>query len=211
MFSLSTSKKQVLPDIARCHIACFPLSLATRLGKAYVQKSLEWFLVNPNRFLFHIEDGGEVIGYCGGFIPQKPGDGSSSGMLQHAFNEAINGILRNPFLLFHAEVKPYYPFIWRNIKRKLTGKLQPVQPVSVAKPFAPYAGLVVIAVHPSKQGRGIAQRLMIEFERKVKEYQQNEVVLSVKRNNKRAIDVYLKSGWQVKEEHRQTFVMNKFI
>lgn len=211
MFKISNTLKQALPDIAQCHKACFPESLATRLGEAYVEKSLDWFLVNHKRFLYHISADDKVIGYCGGFIPSKPGDGSSSGMLQHAFNKAITGIIKNPLLLFHSEVKQHYPFLWRNIKRKITGKAKPAQPVDKSKPFTPYVGLVVIAVHPSYQGKGIAQQLMAEFERRVKEYNQNEQVLSVKKNNARAINVYLKSGWKVKEEHSQTYVMNKFV
>ncbi len=134
MQAIKNSKPIQLPELAACHMVCFPKSLASRLGKNYVQKSLEWFLVSPNRFLFHLEDKGKVIGYCGGFKPQKAGDGSSSGMLQHAFNSAITGILRNPFLLFHPEVRQHYPFLWMNIKRKITGKATPSQPVTV-KPF----------------------------------------------------------------------------
>jgi ribosomal protein S18 acetylase RimI-like enzyme len=211
MFTIKNSKKQALPKLADCHITCFPSSLASRLGSRYVQKTLEWFLVNPNRFLYHIEVDEKVAGYCGGFVPIKFGDGSSSGMLQYAFNEAIKGIIKNPLLLFHAEVRQHYPFIWMNIKRKLTGKTKPAQPVPVGKPFNPFVGLVVIAVHPHYRGTGIAQQLMNEFENRVRQYNQNEVVLSVKKDNGRAIKAYQKFGLKIKEEHAQTYVMNKFI
>lgn len=211
MLRISNTPGHLLPEIALCHMACFPTSLATRLGKAYVEKTLEWFLVNPNRFLFHAEENDTVVGYCGGFIPSKPGDGSSSGMLQHAFNKAITGIIKKPLLLFHPEVRQHYPFIWRNIQRKLTGKVKPAQAVSITKPFMPYVGLVVIAVHPSHRGKGIAQQLMNEFEKRTKQFNQNEQVLSVKKNNTTAINVYLKSGWKIKEEHPQTYVMNKLL
>jgi ribosomal protein S18 acetylase RimI-like enzyme len=192
-------------------MACFPLSLATKLGKNYVQKSLEWFLVNPNRFLFHITENGKVAGYCGGFKPVKPGDGSSSGMLQHAFSEAIKGIIFKPWLLFHAEVANHYPFLWLNIKRKITGKAKPIKPVAKDKPFKQFVGLVVIGVHPDFRGTGIAQALMTEFEKRVRSLEQNELVLSVKKDNTRAIKAYSNFGWQIKEEQAQTYVMNKFI
>jgi ribosomal protein S18 acetylase RimI-like enzyme len=200
-----------LPKVAECHIACFPGSLSTKLGKAYVQKTLEWFLVNPNRFLYHIESGDKVAGYCGGFAPIKHGDGSSSGMLQFAFNEAVKGLLRNPFLLFHPEVRQQYPFIWLNIKRKITGKnlvigAPPANPAPMT-----HVGLVVIGVHPEFRGTGIAQQLIEEFEVRAKGYQRNELVLSVKRDNGRAINAYKKSGWNIKKDDKKTYVMHKFI
>ncbi|GEO09946.1 hypothetical protein SAE01_24420 [Segetibacter aerophilus] len=192
-------------------MACFKNSLATRLGRSYVEKTLEWFLVNPNRFLFHCIKDEKVVGYCGGFMPIKPGDGSSSGMLQFAFSEAIKGILKNPFLLFHPEVAQNYPFLWMNIKRRITGKAKPFKPVSATKPFRQYVGLVVIGVHPDFRGNGLAQQLMTEFENRTKDFHQKEMVLSVKKDNQRAIKAYANFGWTTKEEHVKTFVMHKFI
>jgi ribosomal protein S18 acetylase RimI-like enzyme len=211
MFTIKNSQKKDLPDIAACHKVCFPDSLATKLGNAYIGKSLEWFLVNPNRFLFDITIDEKVAGYCGGFMPVKPGDGSSSGMLQHAFKQAIKGIMLNPLLLFHAEVVQNYPFLWHNIKRRITGKAKPINPVSNAKPFKQYVGLVVIGVHPAYRGKGVAQALMSEFEQRVKQFNQNESVLSVKKDNGRAIKAYTNFGWKIREEHNKTYVMNKFI
>jgi ribosomal protein S18 acetylase RimI-like enzyme len=211
MLVIKNTLNENLPDIAACHISCFPDSLATKLGKQYVQKTLDWFLVNPNRFLFHLAAEGKVVGYCGGFVPQQAGDGSSSGMLQHAFREAILGIARNPFLLVHPEVSQHYPFLWMNIRRKLTGKAKPFKPVTDAKPFRQYVGLVVIGVHPDYRGQGLAQQLMKAFEARAKALNQSEMVLSVKKDNNRAIKAYADFGWTKKEEHAKAFVMNKFI
>ena len=83
-------------------------------------KTFGWYLNRPNRFLFHIELNEEVIGYCGGFVPNRPGDGSSSGMLQFAFNNAVKSLLLQPWLLFHAEVVPHYSFLWRNFKQRIS-------------------------------------------------------------------------------------------
>jgi len=200
-----------LPDISKCHIACFPTSLAAKLGRSYVQKTLEWFLVHPDRFLFHVVADGRVAGYCGGFKPVKFGDGSSSGMLQHAFKEAIKGIIKNPLLLFHPEVAHHYPFLWMNVKRRITGKAKPFKPVPLSKPFKPYVGLVVIGVHPDYRGSGLAQQLMAEFEKRAEKLNQNELVLSVKKDNARAIKAYTNYGWSTREEHEKTYVMHKFI
>lgn len=197
--------------MAACHKACFPNSLSTKLGEGYVSKSLEWFLVHPNRFLYHIEDGGRVVGYCGGFMPAKKGDGSSSGMLQHAFSKAVRGILFKPWLAVHPEVRQHYPFIWRNIKRRTTGRLQPAPEGKTVKPFQPFVGLVVIGVHPGHRGKGVAQLLMTEFESRVKQLKQHDLMLSVKKDNVRAIKAYQNFGWHIHEEQAKTYVMKKTI
>lgn len=211
MYSVENSSIQKLPEIAECHMACFPQSLSTRLGKKYVQKSLEWFLVNPNRFLFHVSNNGQVIGYCGGFVPVKVGDGSSSGMLQHGFKQAVVGLLRNPLLLFHQEVRPYFPFIWLNIKRKFTGKAIPIAPIDSSLPFVSKVGLVVIGIHPASRGKGIVEILMKEFETRAKLFNKNDIVLSVRKDNARAVNAYIKNGWQVKGEKKGILSMYKTI
>lgn len=212
MLEILNPQKSKLPDIARCHMECFSTSLATRLGKSYVEQTFDWYLDHPRRFLFYVEDQNKVVGYCGGFVPSKAGDGSSSGMLQHAFNKAIKGLLLHPWLLFHSEVAQHYRFLWRNIKRKLTGKIKPAVPVKNENaPFKPYCGLVVIGVHPDYRGRGIAQQLMTEFEKRAKDLQQNELILSVKKNNIRALKAYQNFGWSIREEQPSTFVMEKKI
>ena len=100
-------------------MACFPNSFNTKLGKKFVAKTLQWFLASDKRFLFHVTINNEVVGFCGGFAPQFYGDGSSSGMLQYAFKEAVFGIFKKPWLIFNKELTAYYPFIIRNIKKKL--------------------------------------------------------------------------------------------
>lgn len=194
-------------------MACFPHSLSTQLSKQYVQQTFDWFLAHPNRFLFHLEKEGKVVGYCGGFVPTRAGDGSSSGMLQHAFSQALTGLLLHPWLLWHSELKPHYAFLWRNIKQKVTGKIiaAPIPENALPKPFSPYCGLVVIGVHPAYRGAGVARQLIKQFEQNARLLNQQQLKLSVKKNNTSALKAYLKAGWYVGEEHAFTYVMIKSL
>lgn len=207
------SSHKHLDQLAHCHIHCFPQSLATKLGFNYVRKTLEWFLVADNRFLFHIEGDGIIAGYCGGFIPKGYGDGSSSGMLQYAFIEAVYGIIKKPWLLFNKEVVVFYPFIFRNIKTKIFGK--PKQRSSPhrheKKNYIKYAGLVVIGVEPIYRGTEVFKQLMFYFEEQVEQRGLYLCNLSVKKDNERAIRGYKKFGWFVAEEHANRFVMQKHL
>src|SRR4051794_22038543 len=119
MFQLVKSLPLDLTRISVCHQKCFPSSFSSKLGSIYVHKTLEWFLVAPNRFLFHIESGNKVVGYCGGFRSSYTGDGSTSGMLQYAMREAIKGVIRRPLLLFHPELVKRYPLLFKNIYSRI--------------------------------------------------------------------------------------------
>jgi len=210
MQQLHYSTTKNLESIAQCQIECFPQSFNTKLGKKFVTKSLSWFLAKENRFLFFIENDAKVVGFCGGFIPAFYGDGSSSGMLQHAFKEACWGIVKNPFLLFNAELKKHYPFITRNILKKL--KLRKTTAVNT-KPenfvMENYMSLVVIGVHPISRGTGVFEQLMYEFDNKAKSANVNIGRLSVKKDNARAIAAYKKMGWNIEEAMNDTFKMIK--
>lgn len=208
---LCQSQSQHLDAIAECHRLCFPDSLSGKLGIAYIRQTFDWFLAADNRFLFHIEQDGIVVGYCGGFIPKGIGDGSSSGMLQHAFKQAIRGFLKKPWLLFNAEVRPMYPFLFKNIKRRLFPKskahqIQPRQQSAIV-----HAGLVVIGVHPDYRGTGIYNQLMQHFFEEA--LRKGAVIskLSVRKDNARGIGAYKKAGWTIAEDHAKTFVLQKVL
>lgn len=212
MFQQSNSELKDLKNIAACQMACFPNSFNTRLGKSFVTKTLQWFLQTDKRFLFHVVYNNEVVGFCGGFAPQFYGDGSSSGMLQFAFKEAVIGILKKPWLIFNKELRAYYPFIIRNIKKKLG-----LRKTNAAKPqpsnfiFSPTVGLVVIGVHPSFRGKGVFEMLMNEFEQRALNLNIKTCMLSVRANNARAIGAYKKMGWVLKEDQGGSIVMQKEI
>lgn len=211
MLTIKCSQKQQLPDIAECQMDCFPDSFATKLGRSYVQKSLEWFLVNDQRFLFHCEEHGKIVGYCGGFAPAYYGDGSSSGMLQHAFKEAIKGTLKKPWLLFNAELVQYYPHIFRNIRKKILKTKTIAAVTSNKREIEPTVGLVIIGVHPSFRGKGVFELLMTEFENQARKLNRTQVNLSVKKDNNRAINAYKKFGWTIRQEQADGLKMHKFL
>lgn len=211
MFTLRNSTPTNLPDIAVCQMACFPASFATRLGEAYVQKTLEWFFQKPNRFMFHCEAEGKVVGYCGGFAPQFYGDGSSSGMLQYAFSEAIKGTLRKPWLLLHPDLYPYYPLLIKNLKRKLLKQKNVSQIPEDNTAITQVAGLVIIGVHPLYRGGQVFTSLMQEFEKQALLLHKHQLNLSVKSDNSRAINAYKKVGWQIRKEEAGSLKMYKLI
>ncbi len=212
MPSLYLSKPADLLSIALCHKECFQKSFSTRLGLDYSVKTFEWFLVDPNRFLYHVCDGNMVIGYCGGLAPQFMGDGSASGMLQYAMKEAGIGILKKPQLLLNRELIHFYPLIFKNLYHKFSGfRFKKKIHLSNARQNEKKVGLVVIGVHPSWRGKGVFQMLMKKFEQEALERNAVKITLSVKAKNRRAISAYQKAGWKTALLNERELKMYKLI
>lgn len=199
-----------IANIAKCHQQSFANSFSTKLGVHYIAKSFEWFLSAPNKFLFHVEDDNKIAGYCGGFISQYIGDGSTSGMMQYAMGEAAKGIIKNPLLLFHKELIPFYPLIVKNIFKKLFHKKNNTKSFS-STPLEKKLGLVVIAVHPDYRGKGVFELLIKNFENEANLRNINKITLSVKRKNTRAINAYKKTGWLIDIANKNTINMYKIL
>jgi ribosomal protein S18 acetylase RimI-like enzyme len=198
--------------LAKCHKICFPDSLSDKLGLKYIAKTFHWFLNDNNKFLYHFQNAnGEIVGYCGGFVSQGIGDGSSSGMLQHAFKEAVIGMVKKPWLIFNKEVVAAYPFILKNIKRKIFPGSYSKSFVRYSKDEPKYAGLVVIAVHPAYRGKGIFEELMKQFFIEANQKGAIGGSLSVRKDNERGIGAYKKNNWKIVKEDKHTFVMQKMV
>lgn len=204
---LQKNDLEKLAKVAEAQIQCFPDSLSAALGKKYIQKTLEWFLDAENRFLFCIESDEKVIGFCGGFVRTRAGEGSSSGMLQFGIAEAIKAVIKKPWLCLHAEVLPMYPFILRNLFKKTSSSTT----INHGFELSPSVGLVVIGVVPAFQGTGVYKQLMQEFFQQCTIRNVFKAHLSVKKKNARAIKAYEKMGWIISETHKDTFVLVRTI
>ena len=211
MYLLHNSSSLDIEKITNCHLACFENSLSTKLGHSYTAKTLHWFLSGTNRFLLHVKNEDKIVGYVGGFISQFPGDGSTSGMLRNAMQEAVWGVCKKPWLIFHPQVRPMYPLIFKNIQRKI------VLNKTLKKNEAHYsdkdkkAGLVVIGVLPAFRGHGVFELLMSEFENESRVRQIHQMALSVKKNNPHAIHASQNCGWLIEKEHEDSFEMSKEV
>ncbi|MBG9377157.1 GNAT family N-acetyltransferase [Panacibacter sp. DH6] len=201
----------LLPDIARCHMASFPASFSTRLGLAYNIKSLEWFLAGDNRFLFCIQEDGKVMAYCGGYQSRGTGDGSTSGMMQHAMKEAAIGMLKKPWLFFHKDVIKFYPLIFKNIARKLSPRKKNAAVIKPVNTRPAATGLVVIGVHPAYRGKGYFELLMQSFECESSKRGVSQMILSVRADNARAIAAYKKMGWLTSLQTEKVLEMCKTL
>jgi GNAT superfamily N-acetyltransferase len=211
MYQLEPTQHRHNLEVAICHMECFSSSFSGKLGLPYAFKSLEWFLRGENRFLFHIKCNNKIIGYCGGFRSSYPGDGSTSGMLHYAMPEAIRGIIIRPSLLFHSELVKRYPFILRNIRRRIFKNKKNTPNADHNDSENLKIGLVVIGVLPEYRGKGCFELLMGHFEEECRKRSANKITLTVKASNARAIAAYKKVGWEIASQGKKGVEMFKMI
>lgn len=212
MYVVRKSLPSDLITISVCHHICFPKSFSKNLGLAYTRKTFEWFLLSDNRFLYHISSGNRVIGYIGGLNPQFTGDGSTSGMMRIAMKEASAGIAKKPWLLFKKEMISFYPLILKNLYGKIFSGNIISQPQNFSSEFFEQkVGLVVVGVHPDERGKGIFEALNEKFENEARRRNISKLILSVKKDNLRAIKTYTKAGWLISKENITSLEMYKII
>lgn len=205
-----------LPQVARCHCAAFPGSLATALGRKYVAQMLSWYLSSDKTFIFHIAgERGEVAGYCGGMVSDGAlGTGSASGMAQHSFRAAVWAFATHPWVLWHPELRAKWPLLWKNLLMKwgLRPKVHFSSEEKTARAQSPQVGLVVIGVDPKYQGKGFGSVLLQEFERvAVEVYGIGSLQLSVLSDNAQAIRAYERNGWRREREQGRSWSMRKIV
>lgn len=145
-------------------------------------------------------------------MPQFHGDGSTSGMMRFAMKAALMGMLAKPWLFFSKEIRSFYPLIFKNVFRKISGDVEKKAATTKGKDVSEKkCGLVVIGVHPDYRGGGIFESLMQEFERQALERGVHHLVLSVRPSNERAIHAYRKCGWQVSKQDDRVVEMGKEV
>lgn len=215
MSEIIYSSKNDLPKLAECHKSAFPESLSSMMGGKYLEEMIAWYLSDNTKILFHAEENGRCIGYCGGMILDgTQATGSASGMMQYSFNSAVKAIMLRPWLLFHKEFLNKYSLIFKNIKRKFSAKKKPGDTLKKKrkKEFTEREmGLVVIGVSSDYHGKGIGSMLLKEFENKTASMDIKKMGLAVRKGNEKALKSYQRNGWGISKEHPDYYEMTKRI
>lgn len=189
-----------LPAITDVHLAAFPDSALTKLGREAVQRYYEWQLIGPHdavnigcfaqEFLIGFCFGGRFRGALGGFLEKNR-------------NFLIKRVVTHPWLLansmFRERAMMGLKNLWKRM-RPAQRKSKASQPTPPATPeHRPSFGILSIAVSPNHQGSGSARLLMEYSEQAALERGYTRMNLTVHPSNSRAIRFYEKMGWQRNE------------
>lgn len=212
MAKLKTALKEDLARMARCHIVAFPKALSSTMGQVYVEKMLEWYLVDDRAFIFLLEHENNCIGYCGGLkFDGKVKVGSASSMIQHSYSLALKTFLKRPWLLFHKEFISKYKLALKNVFNRIKKGMgfrdnRKYIPSNLPEP---HTGLIVIGVDPAFQGKGYGTLMLQEFERISSGLGFNKMMLTVRSNNSQAIKSYQQNGWAIYKKEGKSVAMEK--
>jgi ribosomal protein S18 acetylase RimI-like enzyme len=213
MVDIRNSMLEDLQRLAGCHASAFPKALSTRLGERATQKMLEWYIVSNRGVLFHLEQDGRLLAYCGGIKVHQPGrHGAFTSISQYAFWDFARAYLRRPWLLVDRENRAKYSGILRNIIIRLRLRSPNIDVTSAMRQeFRPSWGLVVIGVHADHRNKGYGSRLIGHFETLAREDRVDLVQLSVKAGNIAAVRAYEKNGWSVMRRAADSLQMGKIL
>lgn len=213
MRAIRNAKFADLHAIAECHRKAFPRTLSSAMGTRYLCKMLEWYLVDDRAFLFFIEENGVCCGYCGGLkFDGTFTFGSASSMIQHSFGPAVKAFVLKPWLLFHPEFLSKYKLVAKNVYKRIS-RILGIRPSRISNRTEsipePHAGLIVIGVHPDFQGKGYGSLLLSEFEVRAAEFGFENLRLTVRSDNHKAIRAYERNGWVVTSASQNSTSMQK--
>ncbi len=197
--------------IAECYVSAFPDTLSSKLGRKFLLKMFEWYVVSDRGFIFHSEQNNIITGFCGGIITKKPGlPGAITSISQYAFNTFVFSYLFKPHLIFHPQNLKKINYIIKNILIKL--KIIKAEKKVSKNNFQPFCGLVVIGVKKSFQGQGLGYKIMKEFERNARNLKGIKYIsLTVKKENIKAINTYKKSGWSIDKKLNNSIKFIKYL
>lgn len=183
-----------LPGTAACHRACFPDTLGSRLGLAFVEASYCAFLESPGGIAWvAVEaESASVVGVVAGGEPSIRGRFVRRAR-RRFWPRILLSLLIRPWLLG--------PHIARSPSPgKDARKPAPNEDVPVAR-------LQVICVLPEVRGTGVAARLFEAFRLACKQKEFRAIELTVKSDNTRALAFYAKLGWRVQSQDSRNTLM----
>ncbi len=196
-----------LESIATCHLLCFPKTLGAKLGKEFMMDALRPYLVDINKCIFIATENNICIGY----ISCKLRDGSmgsASVMIQSGFRQGIKSFITKPWLLFHPEMRNKLSLVLKNISKRI---LNTETEKTIVYDNVPTMGLPGVCVAPSCQGKSIGKQLIqiAEVEAKLLGYE--KLRLTVSKLNIGAVKAYQHSGFEIVEETKDSYKMEKYV
>lgn len=177
-----------LPGMARCHQSAFPGSFMTLMGSSWLEALYGYFLREGRGIsVVAIDGSGMVTGLAVGGEP-----GIRGRFLRQA-------LYRYPHLLALGFLRS--GLVRAVLLAELAQRLDPATTVSPderldARWPGPVGNLLSIGIMPSALGSGLAASLLIRFQSECAMHGYRSLMLSVMRDNPRAIRFYARLGWE---------------
>ncbi len=176
-----------LAAIKNVHIAAFPNRALSFLGENAISNYYQILLKHP-KFCLRIgaHDGSRLVGFLVG--------GETSGItrtfVRKNFHRLVLHVLLHPWLLTKPIIRSRVAMTLKMLQSK-----KPQRPSSSRGNTLKNFSILVIAVDPTVQGKGIGKQLMLHAERVAMEHGYDRMLLSVDIDNTQAIEFYEHLNW----------------
>ncbi len=172
--------------------------LAMVLGKRFIRRSYHWFLTSENAFVWLAEYNNQVVSMT--TISDIP---YNRPMLKHSFFAATLGLLGNPGILFHKEIRS-------RLYRLITGKREVME---LQEDSHEIAYLAFIATDSSMRGTGLGSKILNSSEDICLKRNKTFIRAGVYRQNIASIKMFTKVGYKKVEniKNREIDYYQKYI
>lgn len=177
---------EMVREVAYLHLNAFAGYLNCSLGKNYIKAFIQWFIRREDAIaIAAVDHDHRVVGYAVG-APV----GYDSILNRELVWVVIAAVVLHPWICFR-------PSFWRVLRARLFTLLRPP---SSSLPWRelpePRMSLVAIGVARSWRRRGVGLRLMQGFMAKARELKMRSLLLSVRKDQTVARELYEKCGWR---------------
>jgi ribosomal protein S18 acetylase RimI-like enzyme len=180
-----------LPGVAEVHLAAFPGSALTLLGKEAVRRYYEWQLTGPHQVTaLGVFTENSLSGFCFGGRFQ----GSLVGFLRRNWGFLLWQTVTHFWLLADPAFRGRAGLGVNLLKRFTRPRSRP-EAALAALPVRSF-GILSIAVHPHRQGKGFGRLLMDSAEQTALQCGFSIMHLTVETHNRQAITFYESLGWE---------------
>jgi ribosomal protein S18 acetylase RimI-like enzyme len=185
------SDRDDLSAVAAVHIASFPSSFISRIGRDVVESMYAWHLETGTEAALHVA---RVDGRIVGFVLHGRAFGSIDRFVLRHAAKIVPRIVRHPSHF----IGPEQAGRWRQGLTLLRSRLK--RPAAEPSSTDGSIGILSIGVDPTVGGRGVGSALMAEVERLAIAKGVRTLRLSVRTENDRGRRFYRKLGWVEVEE-----------
>jgi ribosomal protein S18 acetylase RimI-like enzyme len=172
--------------VAAVHVAAFPHSALTGLGREAVRRYYEWQLCGPHDVVaLGAFSGTELVGFCFGGVFR----GATSGFVRANPAFLARRVLTRPRFITNALFRDRLLTGMRILKRAWRSQDPP-------RSHSARFGILSIAVDPSHRRSGVGRIIMRDMEERARDRGFNRMHLSVEPHNLTAIRFYERLGWK---------------
>jgi ribosomal protein S18 acetylase RimI-like enzyme len=179
--------------VVAIHLASFPDSRSSRLGKPFLRKMYTWYLLNQPKLAFVAILGQDVLG----FVTGTYGWGGGGKRFRYTFWQILWGFVRQPALLFSPEMFEQSLSLFKGLFLRRQAQVVVIEDRKGVK-----VTLDSIAVSLQARGQNLGVRLIESFENSARQLGGGYLALGVEYDNLAARRLYENCGWHVVHEDK---------